>query len=134
MRARRVCLVGLAISIALSAQNAAVDHAALRDRIEQLLPNSRETFDVEFPSLTSRIAAGFPARVKLSRPAEAEDLLTVTVGVGVACGEDDAVYVYDYGQGARRRVLESRGSRGHDESVSDVIFSRRDVRGTRLIL
>ena len=60
--------------------------------------------------------------------------MAVTVGVDVPCGNDDAVYVYDYSQAEPRRVLESRGTRDHDESVSDVRFSKRDAVGNQLFL
>lgn len=50
------------------------------------------------------------------------------------CGDDDVVYVYDYSQGARRRILESHGSRGHDEGVSEIHFSKFSGAGYQQIL
>jgi len=65
---------------------------------------------------------GTITRIVLSRPPEDPDKLAVTVGVDVPCGNNDAVYVYDYSQGEPQRVLESHGTRDHDESLSDVLF------------
>jgi len=128
-------------------------HSAVRDWIESLLPQSRAALDSEFSFLNPRLNAelqraglirsviteddfrpGFVTRMELSRPPEDPDKLAVTVGIGVPCGSDDLVYVYDYSQGPPRRVLESRGTRDHDESISSVRFSKRDASGSQLIL
>jgi hypothetical protein len=129
-------------------------HMAVRDWIETLLPKSRATLDAEFPFLNPRVSAdllragliapewvgndefkpGLVTRVELSRPPEDPDKLTVTVGVGVPCCQDDAAYIYDYGQGERRCVLESHGTRDHDDSLSDIHFSGRNAIGSQLIL
>jgi hypothetical protein len=128
--------------------------AAVRDWIESLLPKSGTALDAEFLLLNQRVTSGlqraalitkpnwadenskpgFVSRVELSRPQEDSNKLAVIVGVSVPCGSDDAVYVYDYGQGQPRRVLESHGARDHDESLFDVRFSKRDVMGSQLIL
>jgi len=72
--------------------------------------------------------------MELSRPTEDADKLVVTAGIDVPCGSDDAVCIYDYSQGQPRRVLESHGTRDHDESISGVRFSKRDAVGNQLIL
>jgi hypothetical protein len=136
-------------------------HRALRDWVELLLPKEKSELDAGFSSLNSRLDAhlqragltepastgpvepasssgdftpGLVTRIEVSRPAEDPDKLAVIVGVGVPCGDDEAVYVYDYSRGPLRRVLESHGTRDHDESLSDVRFSKRDAFGTQLIL
>jgi hypothetical protein len=128
-------------------------HTAVRDWIESLLPKSRPALDSGFPLLNTRIDAelqhnrligsswtgedftlGLVSRVALSRPREDLNKLAVTVGVGVPCGSDEAVYVYDYSHGLPRRILESHGTQDHDESVSDVRFSSPDAGGNQLIL
>lgn len=128
-------------------------HAAIRDWVESRLPRSRVGLDAEFLFLDARIQAdlqrskltdsdvpqddfkpGLISRVTLSRPPEDQDKLAITVGVGVPCGDDDAVYIYDYSLGEPRRILESHGTRDHDESIADVRFSKRDAIGNQLIL
>lgn len=130
-------------------------HASIRDWVASLLPKSRAALDAEFLFLSSRVNAdlqraglfasdtsgdhfkfepGTVTRMEFSRPPEDSDKLTVTVGVDVPCGNDDAVYIYDYSQGEPRRILESHGTRDHDESMSDVRFSKRDAIGSQLIL
>ena len=125
--------------------------AMLRDWTESLLPKSRAALGPELPSVKAKLDAdlyrtgllargkdqisepGLPNPVRLQRPADAPDLLFVTWGVGVPCGEYDAVYAYDYSQGAPRRVLETHGTDGA-ETVSDVLVSQPDVYGARSIL
>lgn len=130
-------------------------HAAIRDWVESVLPKSRVALDAEFLYLSPKVnadlrraglfasdssgdifksAPGSVTRMEFSRPPEDADKLIATVGVDVPCGNDDAVYIYDYSQGRPRRVLESHGSRDHDESISDVRFSKRDAIGNQLIL
>jgi hypothetical protein len=129
-------------------------HAAVRDWIESILPKSKAALDAELSFLNPRVTtdlqlagliikpnwadenskSGFVSRVELSRPREDSNKLTVIVGVSVPCGSDDVVYVYDYGQGQPRRVLESHGTRDHDESLSDVRFSKRNAGASQLIL
>lgn len=83
---------------------------------------------------TFKFQPGSVTRLEISRPSEDTDKLAITVGVGVPCGNDDVVYVYDYSQGPPQRVLESHGTRDHDESLSDVRFSKRDAMSSQLIL
>jgi len=130
-------------------------HAAIRDWVESVLPKSRAALDAEFLFLSPKLNAdlrraglfasdssgdlfrsdpGSVTRMEFSRPPEDADKLIATVGVDVPCGNDDAVYIYDYSQGQPRRVLESHGTRDHDESVSDVRLSKRDAVGNQLIL
>jgi hypothetical protein len=49
-------------------------------------------------------------------------------------GSDDVAYIYDYSGGSPRRALESHATRDHDESLSEVAFSKRDANGAQLIL
>ena len=130
-------------------------HTVIRDWIETQLPKSRTALDTAFSTLNARMNAalqragviapdirwgngpsnfGLVAYVKALRPPEDSNELTVTVGIGQPCGSDNAVYVYDYSQGSPRRVLTSRGTREHDESVAAVHFSKRDATGRQLIL
>ncbi len=127
--------------------------AAIRDWVESRLPRSRQALDAQFPFLKDRLekalgheglmlrsrnsddlTPGFIRGLELSRPAEDGDELTVTAGVAIPCGSDDAVYVYDYRRGVPRRVLESHGAGEFDESISGVQFSKRDAAGNQLIL
>src|SRR5438874_1482663 len=115
-------------------------HAAIRDWVESVLPKSRAALDVDFLLLSPKVNAdlrhaglfasgtsgdlfksepGTVTRMEFSRPSEDPDKLIVTTGVDVPCGNDDAVYIYDYSQGEPRRVLESHGTHDHDESISD---------------
>lgn len=130
-------------------------HTAIRDWVESVLPKSRAALDAEFLFLSPKVNAdlqraglvaaapsgdlfksnpGSVTRMEFSRPPEDAGKLVVTAGIDVPCGSDDAVYIYDYGQGQPRRILESHGTRDHDESISDVRFSRRDAVGRELIL
>jgi len=128
-------------------------HRELRDWIESLLPQSRAALDAQLASLEFRVNAdltrvgaiapgnlmqgdgrGFVSPVQFTQPPEDRDKLAVTAGVNVPCGSDDAVYVYDFSRGAPQRVLESHGTRDHDESVLDLALSKPDVLGNQLIL
>jgi hypothetical protein len=128
-------------------------HAAMRDWVESLLPTSRVALNSQFLFLNAKLNAdlqrsklidaagtednfkpGFVNRVQLSRPPEDSEKVAVIIGVNVPCGSDDAIYIYDYSQGEPRRVLESHGTRGHDESISDVRFSEHDAIGNQLVL
>jgi hypothetical protein len=133
-------------------------HTAVRDWIESLLPNSKENLSSQAPFFLARLRAdlqrnglSLPPDSDLSNPNEfkagsVDDLnvrvptedptkLAITVGIGVPCGSSDTVYVYDYSQGSPRRILESAGSREHDESVwGDVRFSKADASGNQSIL
>jgi hypothetical protein len=73
-------------------------------------------------------------RVEFSRPSDDPDKLTVIVGAEIPCGADEVVYLYDYSQGPRRRVLESHGTRDHDESLYKVHLSKLDALGNQLFL
>lgn len=83
-------------------ENSAGFEAALRDWIESRLPQSKANLEAAFPLLKARLDAelwkagllqseggsldskpGFANPVRLSRPAEAPNLLTVIVGAGV---------------------------------------------------
>ncbi|MGD0616479.1 MAG: hypothetical protein ABSB67_02340 [Bryobacteraceae bacterium] len=125
--------------------------SALRDWIESQLPKSRTALDAEFPSLEARMHAaldnaglvkpnaydfppGFVAGVTLTRPEEGPEFLVVVAGVGIPCGRDDAVYIYDYGRQPPLRVLESHASRDHDEAVSGVKMSTPDAAAEYLVL
>jgi hypothetical protein len=124
---------------------------ALRDWLEPRIPNSKEALETEFALLQSRLNAelrragmlapggkevefGYVSRLVVSRPLEFPEGITITIGISVPCGVYDSVYVYDYSGGTPRRVLESRGTRDHDESISDNYFSTQDAVGSRLIL
>jgi hypothetical protein len=124
---------------------------ALRDWVELRLPSSKGSLESELPLFQSRLNAelwragalapestevqyGYVSRLEVSRPAEFPEGITITIGISVPCGVYDSVYVYDYRGGAPRRVLESRGTREHDENISDIYFSRQDAIGSRLIL
>src|SRR6266404_932106 len=128
-------------------------HSALRDWFEAIIPMSKTRLDAEFPSLNLKLNGhlqragltesgstpdefkpGSVSRMEVSRPTEDPDNLIVIVGVGVPCGNDDVVYIYDYSQGLPRRVLESHGTRDHDESVADVRLSKHDAAGGQLDL
>jgi hypothetical protein len=127
-------------------------HDALRGWFESVLPESKATLDAQFDALQLKIDAalrraglapanGGPASadpgfvaVALSRPPEDTDKLVVKVEVDIPCGSNDAVYIYDYGSGAPRRVLESRSGERHDESLLDVRVSKKDALGNQLIL
>jgi hypothetical protein len=135
-------------------ERSAAFHAAIRDWIETQLPKSKAVLDAEFPYLSPKLNAvqqagliaprdnvfdgpanfGSIDHVRTSRPPGDPDRLLVNVGIDVPCGFDDAVYVYDYSQGSPRRILASRGARDHGEIVSDVLFSKLDESGSRLIL
>jgi hypothetical protein len=60
--------------------------------------------------------------------------LFVVVGLDLPCGSTDAVYVYDYSQGKPQRILESLGTKDHDESIPDILISKRDTSGNQSIL
>lgn len=127
-------------------------HAAVRDWIDAVLPRSRAGLDAELMLLNMRIISeleragvfgdedatefkpGIVTRAEISRSADDPEKVTVIVGLGVPCGSDDAVYVYDYGQVPPRRVLELHGTRDHDESLSQIRFSNRDAAGRQLLL
>ncbi len=128
-------------------------HTALRDWLESVLPNSKPALYAALPLLNQRLnadldragllapenvqgdfKAGFVNRVDISLSPEDPEKLVAIVRVAVPCGSDDAVYVYDYSQGPPRLVLESHGTRGGDESISDVRFSKRDGTGGQLVL
>src|SRR5579862_1015973 len=130
-------------------------HASLRDWVASLLPKSRVALDAELLFLTPKVdaelrqaglfrsgASGDPfeaepgtvTRMEFSRPPEDPDKLVVIVGVDVPCGSNDAAYIYDYSQGEPRLVLESHGTRDHDEGITNVRFSKRDASGSQLIL
>ncbi len=76
---------------------------------------------------------GYVPAPKFTRPAEDPDKLIVVSGVGLPCGHDDVVYVYDF-SGERVRVLESAGTRDHDESILGVYISKRSSDGPQQIL
>jgi hypothetical protein len=128
---------------------------AIRDWVESVLPKSKAALDVEFPFLNPKVNTdlqraglfasnnsgdpfksnpGSATEVEFSRPPEDADKLVVTTGIDVPCGRDDAVYVYDYSQEQPRRVLEAHGTRDHDETISDIRFSKSDALGNQLIL
>jgi hypothetical protein len=123
---------------------------ALRDWVESHLPRSRAALDSDPSSLQNKLNAqlwrkalmrpdgsakyGYIGRVEISRPTEYSEGLKLILGVTVPCGFEDSFYLYDYSQGARRRVLESNSTRQHDESISDVYFSTPDEVGDHLIL
>src|SRR5271169_3030780 len=123
---------------------------ALRDWVESHLPPSRATLDSDVSALQSKLEAtlnrsgllqgdgsagyGYISRVEIARPPEYSEGLNVILGVTVPCGFEDSVYLYDYSQGPRNRVLESYSSRPHDESITDVYFSDPDELGSHLIL
>src|SRR5579871_986340 len=125
-------------------------HAALRDWIELQLPASRPNSDAELALLQSRLESnlfqagltghkdepkpGDVAKVHFLLTPDVPDLLAVTVGVGVPCGSDDVAYIYDYGEGAPRRVLESHGTRDGDQNIGEIRFSKPDVDRSTLLL
>ena len=128
-------------------------HTTLRDWIEQLLPKSKADLEIAFPSLAPALtaelvgagltkardeyenfAAGFVFPLKFNRPEEDRDKLVLVAGVGMPCGRDDVVYVYDYSGGERRRILESGRSGEHDESILGVYVSDRSPDGSQQIL
>jgi hypothetical protein len=124
---------------------------ALRDWVESRLPKSRPALDAGFATLQDRLKAelsragvlppangedeyGYVGRLELSRPSEFPEALAIIEGISVPCGTADSVYVYDYSGASPGRGLESRGSSGHDETVSREYFSSQDVSGSRLFL
>jgi hypothetical protein len=131
-------------------QRSAAFKEALRDWIESRLPSSRSAFDSDLSHLQAKLREtlwrtglmqpdgsdeyGHVSRMEISQPAEYPEALSVVVGVTVPCGFDDSFYLYDYSQGSRNRVLESNGSRQHDESISDIYYSTPDEMGSHLIL
>ncbi len=152
---RRTChpnrLIGLTPGTCEIAWHSSI--ARSRDWIESLLPKTRATLDSELPLLNARLQAqlqgsrlidsndsfdnfrpGFLTRVELSHPSDDPDKLAVIVGVEIPCGADEVVYLYDYSQGPRRRVLESHGAHDHDERVYNVRLSKPDALGNQLFL
>jgi hypothetical protein len=128
-------------------------HTTLRDWIESRLPKSKATLDGELQFLALTLAtdlrraglnkvgevyenfeAGFVTVPEFIRPVEDPDKLVVIMGIGLPCGRDDVVYVYDYSQGSPRRILESAGSRDHDESILSVHFSKYSATRSQQIL
>jgi hypothetical protein len=129
-------------------------HAAIKVWAESLLPKSRTALDAEVPLLNPRLNGGLQRaglidsakflgddfkpglvdRVDVVRPPEDPDKLALSVGVGVPCGEDDLVYIFDYSAGSPRRVVESHGATDRGERVADIRFSKRDATGNQLIL
>jgi hypothetical protein len=128
-------------------------HGAIRDWIESLLPKTQSPKDAELPLLNARLQAelqssklihsnsafndfrpGLLTRVDVSHPSDDADKLTVIVGVEIPCGADEVAYLYDYSQGRLLRVLESHGTRGHDESIYNVHLSKPDAFGNQLFL
>jgi len=123
---------------------------ALRDWVESYLPRSKAALDSDLSSLRDKLNAqlwrkglmqqdgsveyGYIGRVELSRPSEYPEGLSVILGVTVPCGFEDSFYLHDYSQGSRQRVLDSSGTRQHDESISDTYFSSSDEVGGHLIL
>jgi hypothetical protein len=124
---------------------------ALRDWVESRLPKSKPALDAGFDGLQDRLKVelsragvlppangadeyGYIARLELSRPSEFSGALAIIEGITAPCGTADSVYVYDYNAGSPRRILESRGSSEHDETVSSEYFSSPDVSGNRLFL
>jgi hypothetical protein len=122
--------------------------AALRDWIEAQLPQSLTELDARFSLLETKLTAdlwragltdvaseglGTVESVSLTRPAEYPRGLAVTARVGVPCGHDDTLYVYDYSQGTPRRVLEFDGKRERDEMIWGVEVSKAGPDGSRLI-
>jgi len=123
--------------------------AALRDWLDARLPASGAALDRDLSSLQQALAAelaqagllrpenvysqpGYGDRVELSRPDPSS--VVAVAGITVGCGHDDEVLVYDYGHGARRRILESNGTREHDESVLGTYMSTARADGSRLFL
>lgn len=124
-------------------------HQALRDWIEPQLPPSSAALDQTFAQLSSRLEEGLRrsdllqpegeptrfgrvSRLELHRAQDTAEKLVVIVGVAVPCGSHDAVYVYDYTLGSPRRVLESHGTREHDQTVEGVRISRTN--GARQVI
>jgi hypothetical protein len=125
--------------------------ANLREWIEKRLPDSRAALLRDSPKLqpalkdeltraellwtgNSQPKPGYVDRVELSRPPADRNRLMIIAGVTVECGYSDSVYVYDYSGGSHRLVLESNGSRQHDESVLGVYSSTGDSAGSRLFV
>jgi hypothetical protein len=132
-------------------QATAAFKATLREWIEARLPVSHAGWLRSVPQLQSTLTdelahAGLLlagnividnpcyVRVEIYRPPADPNRLAIIAGVTLGCGLSDSVYVYDYSHGARRRVLESNGSRQHDETVLNVYSSTADAAGSRLFL
>jgi hypothetical protein len=146
-QAARIRQAGLSEAL----QATAAFKANLRDWIEKRLPDSRAALLRDSPKLqpalkdeltragliwtgNSQPKPGYVNRVELSRPPADPNRLTIVAGVTVECGYSDSVYVYDYSGGSHRLVLESNGSRQHDESVLGVYSSTADSAGSRLFV
>jgi hypothetical protein len=132
-------------------------HLALRDWIESRLPEDKGLLSVTFGNLESsmqdELKAGLtspgasPAAtdnaypdgfgavdVKLTRFPEMPDSLFVTAGVGVPCGEDEAVYKYDFDADSRKRVLEDHPKSEWGYAGAALQLSDPDPQGNRLLL
>lgn len=118
-------------------------HVSLRDWIEAAMPKSLAGLSSLRPNLYTELERagllasssnggasnpGFVERIEITQPPEDPNKLVVIVGVGVRCGSNDAVYIYDYspantGNPAARRVLEALSTRAHDEIAELVQFA-----------
>lgn len=125
-------------------------HLALRDWIESRLPESAaSTGDLEFllDRLTAELHAaglippetadGRPGQgyieVKFRRLPELYDTLFVVAGASVECGTDEAVYLYHWDAGGRKRVLEDRPATEWQNTGAELELSDPDSQGRRLL-
>jgi hypothetical protein len=76
---------------------------------------------------------GWIGRLEVTR--RSPNLLVVIAGIYVGCGNDDAVYVYDYPASASRRLtVQSLGEPTYGEWVWDIHWSERLASGTQSLL
>lgn len=126
-------------------------HQALRDWVESRLPQSLAqlaTISAIDRAITRDLAAagfreetgdrhdirpGLPmASIKHLR--EDPNKVLVTADVTVPCGVYSFAYLYDYSTGSRRRILEDRPTREHDESVNNIRVSPPGTHAGQLIV
>ena len=130
-------------------------HAALRNWIEPKLPKdisslARVSWQLEAAlpqelvqaglSLPDSADAGFDhsafnqVEVEFQMMPELPDMLFVTAGVHVPCGEDDVVYAYRFDGNGRTRVVEDHPKSDWGYGNSKLQLSEPDPRGRRLLL
>jgi hypothetical protein len=79
--------------------------------------------------------AGFGSvGIKFTRFTELPNSLFVTAGVSVGCGDDEAVYMYNFDAAARKRVLEDHPKSEWGYTNAELQLSEPDGQGRRLLL
>lgn len=130
-------------------------HLALRDWMEPQLPKDIDSLATEFWHLQATLPQEL-AQTGLSGPdssgsdfddpafdqvdielkmvPELPDMLFMTAGVHVPCGEDQAVYAYRFDSNGRTRVIEDRSKSDWGYGGAQFELSDLDSQGRRLLL